>query len=267
MTRLRVDAVRAQVVSTARSDELQVAAGNNSLLSRDEQKGLAADLQSAADTARSRNPGKPISVDTVAAVVGEKFDAAVSAVNQASGSGRPFLSRDEIANLKANDGVLGARVQRAIDVLQPQAPAGVSANGADVKAQLDGLLNNWFFDGLLGSEGGEKVSAVLLPAMPWPATGEQLARALGHDPTTLPGAVERYKPADSALLTEWFDQQQAPAADVATVKALTAGLTDVRVLIVGKDGGAGVVAVHPTYIVGAAKDGTVVGVKTGVVWT
>lgn len=267
MTKLRVDAVRTQVLNTAKTEELKVASGNNTLISKDEQKVLASDLQDAASIARSRNPGKPISVDAVAEVLGEKFDAAVAGVNQASGSGRPFLSKDEIKNLNDVDVRMGARVQRAIDVLQPTPVTTVSANGADVKRELDGLLGNWFFDGILGSEGGEPVSTVLLPVIPWPATGDQLARALGHDTTKPEGKVERFKAADSALLKEWFEQQTVPAADVAKVTSLIKGLTDLRVLIVGEDGGPNVDANHPTYIVGAAKDGTIVGVRTGVIWT
>ena len=43
-TRLRVDAVRVQVINTASADELKVAAGNNTMISKDEQKVLASDL-------------------------------------------------------------------------------------------------------------------------------------------------------------------------------------------------------------------------------
>jgi hypothetical protein len=267
MTKLRVDAVRAQVVNTARADELGVAANGNKLISKSEQKTLSADLQAAADAVRAQKPGRSISIDEVAAQVGERFDAAVAGVNQAAGSGRPFLSKQEIQNLGDNDPLLGARVQRAVDVLRPAPSTSVKADGADIKRELDAALGSWFFDGILGSEGGEPVTAVLLPAMPWPANGEQLARALGHDVSKPAGKVERFKAADSTLLNEWFDQQQVPAADVARVKALITGLEDPRVLIVGEDGGPGVSANHPTYIVGAAKDGTVVGIRTGVIWT
>ncbi len=269
-TRLRVDAVRVQVINTASADELKVAAGNNTMISKDEQKVLASDLQEAARVARTRNPGKPITVDTVANVLGEQFDTAVAAVNQASGSGRPFLSRDEIQNLKNTDVRMGDRVQRAIDVLQPAPVVATKADGAVIKAELDRALPGWIFDGILGSEGGEAVTAVLGPVMPWPASGEQLGRALGHDVSKPEGAVERFKALDSALLKEWLDQQSianVPAADVAKVSAFIKGLEDPRVLIIGQDGAPNVDANHPTYIVGAAQDGTVVGIKTGVIWT
>jgi len=268
MTKIRVDTLRTQVLTSARTDELAVAAGGNTLISKAEQGVLAADLQDAASEVRRREPGKTVSVDDVVAVVAERFDAAVSSVNQAAGSGRPFLSKEEVKNLQAKEPLLGARVQRAIDVLAgPTGPAAIKADGSDVHARLTAVLAPFFFDGLLGSEGGEKVTAVLLPAMPWPASGDALARALGHDPGTEPGQVERYKAADATLIKDFLGQQQAPAADVAEVAGLLRGLEDVRVLIIGKDGGANVDANHPTYLVGAAKDGTIVGIKTGVIWT
>lgn len=268
MTRIRVDTLRSQVLTSARADELAVAAGGNTLISRAEQAVLAADLQEAAAEVRRNEPGKTVSVDDVARVLGERFDAAVAGVNQTAGPGRPFLSRDEVKNLQAREPLLGARVQRAIDILAaPTGPAAVTAAGADVHARLSAVLGPFFFDGLLGSEGGEKVSAVLLPAMPWPASGAALARALGHDTGTDQGAVERFKAADATLITDFLAQQQAPAADVAIVAALLRGLQDVRVLVVGKDGAPNVGANHPTYLVGAAADGSIVGLKTGVIWT
>ena len=268
MTKIRVDALRSQVLTSARADELAVAAGGNTLISRAEQGVLAADLQDAAAEVRRNEPGKTVSVDDVARVLGKRFDAAVAVVNQAAGPGRPFLSREEVKNLQAREPLLGARVQRAIDILAaPTGPAAVTAAGADVHARLSAVLGPFFFDGLLGSEGGEKVSAVLLPAMPWPASGAALARALGHDTGTDQGAVERFKAADATLITDFLAQQQAPAVDVAIVAALLRGLQDVRVLVVGKDGAPNVDANHPTYLVGAAADGSIVGLKTGVIWT
>lgn len=268
MTKIHVADVRSQVLNAARADELAVAAGNNTLISRTEQKVLSADLQSAADEVRTRQPGQTVSVDDVVQVVGERFDAAVAGVNQAAGSGKPFLSKDEVKNLANREPLMGARVQRAYDVIAgPPLPAGTKVDGAVAFAQLNAVLAPFYFDGLMGSEGGEPVSAVLLPAMPWPASGDQLARALGHDTATDVGAVERFKAPDATLIKEFLEQQQAPAADVAKVGSLLRGLTDLRVLVVGKDGGQNVPANHPTYIVGAAQDGTVVGIKTGIIWT
>ncbi len=278
MTKIRVADVRSQVLNAARADELAVAAGNNTLISKSEQKVLSADLQDAAEEVRRKEPGKTVSVDDVLQVVGARFDAAVATVNQAGGSGKPFLSKEEVKNLANRDPLTGGRAQRAYDVLAgPSVPAGTSVDGATAKAKLDAIFNGsgagnatgtaFFFDGLLGSEGGEAVSAVLLPAMPWPASGDQLARALGHDVTTDVGAVERYKAPDATLIKEFLDQQTASPATVAEVGGLLRGLSDLRVLVVGKDGGLNVSANHPTYIVGAATDGTVVGIKTGVIWT
>ncbi|MDP2342861.1 MAG: hypothetical protein Q8O67_18030 [Deltaproteobacteria bacterium] len=266
MTKIHVADVRSQLLNAARANELVPAAGNNTLISKTEQKTLPADLQAAADEVRARKPGTTVSVDAVVAVVAEQFDRAVAGVNQPAGSGKPFLSRDEIANLQTRDSAMGARVQSAVDVLAPTAPSAIVANGADVHAQLASLVAPFFFDGLLGSEGGEPVSAVMLPAMSM-SSGDALARAFGHDPTTELGHVERFHAPKAVLIKEFLEQQQAPAGDVARVGALLRGLDDLRVLVIGKDGGASVPANHPTYLVGTAKDGVVVGVRTGVIWT
>ena len=266
MTNIRVDAVRSQVLNAARANELAPAAGGNTLISKTEQKTLPPDLQSAVERVRARQPGTTVSVAAATAALGEQFDAAVAGVNQSAGSGQPFLSREEVRNLKNRDAGMGARVQTAVDALAGSAPSAVVGDGVDVVAQLTASLGGFFFDGLLGSEGGERVSAVMAPAMAM-SSGDALARAFGHDPTTDKGAVERFHAPKAALIKEFLEQQTAPAADVAKVGALLRGLDDLRVLVIGKDGAPNVDANHPTYLIGTAKDGAVVGIKTGVIWT
>ena len=268
MTKIRVADVRSQVLTAARTDELAVAAGTNTLISRSEQQVLAADLKDAAEEVRRREPGKTVSVDDVASVLAERFDAATAGVNQPAGSGKPFLSKEEVKNLAARDPLMGARVQTAVDALVTAAkPQATKANGADVHAQLSAVLGPFYFDGLLGSEGGEPVSAVMATTTVAMSSGDALARAFGHDPATELGQVERFHAPKAALIKEFLEQQQAPAADVAVVGALLRGLDDLRVLVIGKDGGRNVPANHPTYLVGTAQDGVVVGIKTGVIWT
>lgn len=274
---IRTTDIRTQVLTTARNDELAVAAGNNALISKSEQQVLAADLQGAAEEVRRREPGKTVSVDDVVNVFAEQVDTAIGSVNQQSGSGKAFLSKDEVRNLVAREPLIGGRVQRAYDILaMPATPSKIVGTGAEVYAQLSAALGaptgagrGFFFDGLLGSEGGEPVVAIgpkqLSSTSP---SGDELARAFGHDTSTDQGAVERFKAADPALIKEFLDNQPgASAADIAKVGGLLRGLENLRVLVVGKDGAAGVDANHPTYIVGAASDGLIVGLKTGVIWT
>lgn len=265
MPRIHASAVRTQVLATAQNDELRVAAGTNVLISRTEQAVLGADLHDAAEEARRRNPGKAPTVGAVLDVVAERVDAAIASVNQASGSGKAFLSKAEIANLAARDPLMGGRVQRAVDVLATVTPPPSRLSSIDVENQLKAHVGSLYFDGLLGSEGGEQIDVVRIATrLPTPPTASALARALGHDPTTDAGFVERYKAVDSSLLTE-LQQSNGDTPDAKKVVELLRGLTDLRLLIVGKDGASD--ANHPTYIVGTAADDQLVGIKTGVIWT
>ncbi len=270
MTKIRTADVRAQVITTAKNDELSVAAGSNNLISRTEQNVLAGDLKQAADEVRRREPGQTVSIDDVANVLGEQLDAVIGAVNQSSGSGKAFLSKDEVKNIIAREPLIGGRIQRAYDILaMPAAPAVISTTGADVHARLTAVLPKFTFDGLLGSEGGEAVSSMAPQKLSSTAPGaDELARAFGHNPGTDQGFVQRFKAADPALIKDFLENQAGPsAAEIALVGGLLRGLSDLRVLVIGKDGAPNVDANHPTYIVGAATDGMIVGLKTGVIWT
>ncbi len=268
MTRMKVADVRAQVIRTAREDELDVAAGSNTVISRREQEGLAADLHDAAEEVRRRDPGGLVTVSEVAAVVGERFDAAVAAVNQPRGTGKPLLSREEVKNLAEREYFVGKRAQSAIELLtNPPLLSSHDLPGDEVHAKLRAILPSLTFDGLLGSEGGEPMEPVLVAgrysAMP---AGDELARALGHDPTTDKGFVERFRKPDASFLDELSDSNGGTPEAKQAIDLLR-GLAELRVLIVGKDGGRDVSPNHPTYLVGLAKDGAVVGFKTGVIWT
>ena len=136
-----------------------------------------------------------------------------------------------------------------------------------MNALLTALTPSLYLDGLLGSEGGEPLEPVLLPGpfsrMP---TGEALARGFRHDITKDAGAVERYRAPEAGFLDE-LEESNGSTPEAKEAIDLLRGLKDLRVLIIGKDGAPGVDANHPTYIVGRAVDGSVVGVKTGVIWT
>jgi hypothetical protein len=268
MPRINTSALRTQILTTAKNDELRVASGTNNLISRSEQAMLGADLNEAADIARARNPGRAPTVGAVLDILAEKVDAGIASVNQASGSGKAFVSKQEIENLAARDPLMGMRVQRAVDALSASAPPAPSTlTGVEVEAQLNAHVGSMFFDGILGSEGGEPISVVrVATSMGAPPTGNALAIALGHDPTTDKGFVERYKAVDASLLTE-IQQSNGDTPDAKKVIELLRGLSDLRVIIVGKDGAPGVDANHPTYFVGTAADGQLVGIKTGVIWT
>lgn len=268
MSKIRVDAVRAQVIRSAREDEIAVAAGSNTVVSKKEQELLSYDLREAADEVRRRDPSGRVTVSEVADVLAERFDAAVADVNQPSGSGKVWLSREERQNLIDRDYEIGQRTTRAIDLLlNPPPVVDQPGSGSDVKLRLDVMVRSLYLDGLLGSEGGEPIEAVYLPGpfarMP---AADELAKALGHDPTTDQGYVERFRVPEAGFLDELEASNGATPEARETVRLLR-GLRDLRLMIVGKDGGVDVDANHPTYVVGRAADGSVVGIKSGVIWT
>src|SRR5687768_3108306 len=146
MPRIHTSAVRTQVLATAQKDELLVASGTNILISRTEQAALGADLHDATEEARRRNPGKAPTVGAVLDVVAERVDAAIASVNQASGSGKAFLSKAEIANLAGRDPLMGARVQRAVDALVAVTLALTTLTALEVETQLLAHTGSMFFD-------------------------------------------------------------------------------------------------------------------------
>ena len=140
--------------------------------------------------------------------------------------------------------------------------------GAQMQAALAPLTANLFFDGLLGSEGGERLTAVLVPSnFTPPLSAASFARAFNIDTATDQGFIERdLAPSKIAtLLTDFADSMATPEA--AQLVALLKQLPDLRVFVIGKDGAPNVDANHPLYMVGTASDGALVGVKSGVIWT
>src|SRR5688500_5564252 len=81
MPSLRVDAVRAQVLDTART-ELAVAAGGNVLIARREEHALPVDLRDVVGEVRRRDPGKSVSVSEAMDVFADRVDAGIASVNQ-----------------------------------------------------------------------------------------------------------------------------------------------------------------------------------------
>lgn len=275
MAGIRVSAIVQQAVGVALG-ELHAAAGTTAadrqLLSRAEQATLPAELREAAEAARAANPGRRLVTDAALSAFQAELEGAIAQVNQTSGSGRAFLSREEVAALVARRPALGQRVQNAITILtQPAPPPPARATGAQLAAELQAKCGALRFDGLLGSEGGEPMRAVIVAnrAFAPPLTAGTFASAFQIDTSTDQGFIERNirLGPTTTLLQDLIDANPQAAQDARDVVATLRQLSELRAFVVGKDGAPGVPANHPTYILGIAPDGALVGLKTGVIWT
>jgi hypothetical protein len=115
--RAKTTDVLAQVTATLRQ-EAAAAAGTNDLVSRDEQRALAPDLQAAANDVRTAGgPGSRVAVDALVAEASSKVAALLGQVNQPSGSGAALVSADEVRALAALDPAAGARVARGYELI------------------------------------------------------------------------------------------------------------------------------------------------------
>lgn len=250
--------------------EVNAAAGSNTLISKDEQKTLAPELQRAVDDVRAAGgPGTRVTTEAAAGAFQQRFTSSIDAVNQPSGSGRAWVSRAEIDALKQRDPAVGDRAQKAWEILAGRTtPTPSSFDAARFESELKGALT-FAFESSFGSEGGQPMSVVRAPGSFTTVDAASFKAAFGFTANTPDNVIERDVPAAQILaeLTASVVQPTYTArqeADAARIASLIGSLKDARAFVMG-DSTTDVV--HPTFIVGAAPDGSIVGLKTGVVWT
>ncbi|HMN90562.1 MAG TPA: hypothetical protein PKD70_00450 [Saprospiraceae bacterium] len=125
-----------------------------------------------------------------------------------------------------------------------------------------------FFD-YIGSEGSQPIEAIRIPAAILELTPESFAQALALDPNDPAQVVERFVPA-----TDFFEQfacQHQPFELDKKASAITnvmlQNLTQLTIIVLGRDNDLDVGPLHPAYIVGVAVDGSLIGFRSEVVWT
>lgn len=273
MSNIRAADVKRQVARQAQV-ETQAAAGGNSLISKDEQKKLAPELQRAADDVRAAGgPGTRVSTDAVEGQFEQRVSDAIDAVNQTSGSGKAWLSKAEIEALKTRDPAVGERAQKAWEILAgrttPTPPPTTTFDAAKFDSDLKAALS-FDFESSFGTEGGQPMSTVSASGPFSTLDANVFKGAFGFTANTRDNKIERDVPV-AQVLSELTASVTSPpysaqqAADAQRIASLIGSLKDARAFVLGEDGTTS--AVHPTYIVGIDPNGDLRGIKTGVVWT
>ncbi len=142
-------------------------------------------------------------------------------------------------------------------------------SSADLASKLTELTEGMFFTGF-GSEGEDPVHVVHLPATLEHLDAEALAQALGFDTSTPVHAIARFYPYSLELNFELLDLLRYGGDNFGirvgeVTRYMTRYLHDMIVVIFGEDGNSPVQ--HPVYWVGLAEDGSIVGIRSVVIWT
>jgi hypothetical protein len=152
-----------------------------------------------------------------------------------------------------------------------------SATGEGTQKLLRPLVKGLEFD-QLGSEGGQPVKTVMRDG-PY----EKMDRAAVRDALKLPdngnpvNKIETFRNATADDMKTFIEnntmtwknnklvEDPAKVAQAESAIAVLRGLKDLKIVVTGEDGTTN--AAHPTYFVGLAQDGSMVGIQSKVIWT
>lgn len=138
----------------------------------------------------------------------------------------------------------------------------------EVSKSIAELVEGLFFDDY-GSEAAIPIETFFLEHPEEALSPESFVNALGLDPNTPKGKVERFEPADNAFLT-LIEQQYNPKLKEQAqtiVDLMKTNLKDHTVIIVGEDNHPDLESNHPVYVVGIGEDGNLAGFQSVVIWT
>lgn len=137
-----------------------------------------------------------------------------------------------------------------------------------VSERIAELTTGLFFDDY-GSEASMPVESFFLEHPDMPLSPTSFVQAMGLDPNTPKGKVERFKSADDALLTFVELHVRFGLADRARtiVELMQTHLSDLTLIIVGEDNHPDLESNHPVFIVGAGENGNLAGFQSVVIWT
>ena len=144
----------------------------------------------------------------------------------------------------------------------------VTLNPREVSEQIAPLTEGLFFDDY-GSEAVMSIESFFLEHPPQELSPTSFAEALGIDPTTPKGKIERFDSADRVLLT--FVEQHVWSGNAdqaqAVVDLMNENLTDHTIIVVGQDNHPDLESNHPVYVVGMGGNGNLAGFTSFVIWT
>ncbi len=144
----------------------------------------------------------------------------------------------------------------------------ITLSPLEVSEQIASLTEDLFFDDY-GSEAAMNVKSFFLEHDSNVLSSNSFVQAMGLDPLTPKGKVERFDPADQVLLT--FVEQHLRSGHYkqarSVVELMNTNLSDLRIIIVGEDNHPDLESNHPVYVVGIGQNGNLAGFQSIVIWT
>jgi len=138
----------------------------------------------------------------------------------------------------------------------------------EVHERMAQLTDGLFFDDY-GSEAAIAITPFFLEHPSTSLSPESFVQALGLDPQSPKGKVERFEPADQVLLTFIEQHIHTGMSDRARtlVELMQANLSDLKIIILGEDNHPDLDSNHPVYVVGMGPQGHLAGFESVVIWT
>ena len=138
----------------------------------------------------------------------------------------------------------------------------------EVSDNIAQLQEGLFFDDY-GSEAAIPIESFFLEHPVQPLSPDSFASALGIDPNTPKGKVERFDPAERVFLRfveQHFYPQLSDKAQT-VVDLMLDNLSDHTIIVIGQDNHPDLESNHPVYVVGMGPNGNLAGFQSVVIWT
>ena len=175
---------------------------------------------------------------------------------------RNGLSKAEIEKMSTT-GKLAVALARQ---LKKEAVGDTNAEGKKLSLKLGELAEGLWFD-QLGSEAAIELKSFFAEASLTELTEDTFSQTLNLDPNDVTQVIERFITPDAEFYEQFLDVNDHADSAEDLIDLMKASLKDIRVIVLGRDNAPEVGSEHPTYWVGIARDGSLVGLETFVVWT
>jgi hypothetical protein len=201
-----------------------------------------------------------------------RVNYALGQVNEAPGKrGHNLVARAEVRAMRESSPAVAALAGKAYEVARNVIIANRNqpkmTDGAEVAATLAEAAQRLSVDGQFGSEGGDDLRAFHAPANIENFSMAAMREAMGIGPNDEgDDQLHMYTFQDFIMSTEetWPEY----AEDVEKLAQLFEGnLENIQVFVRGEEYSSRFGCEQPLYIVGVAKDGSVAGLESSVVWT
>ncbi len=144
----------------------------------------------------------------------------------------------------------------------------VTLSPREVYQRITPLTDGLFFDDY-GSEAAMAITPFFLEHPDQPLSAASFVQALGIDPQSPKGKVERFEPAEQGLRTFVEQHVRSGLSERARTLAelMQTHLNDLTIFILGEDNHPDLNSNHPVYVVGSGQYGHLAGFESVVIWT